>query len=311
MTVYISKKHPLGILSGHQTNDGSFSLHSDHFKEDFHDLEGAATEANTKFLGPAQLKTFKNIHELRVLDICVGLGYNTACILETLQKEMPLKLNWWGLELDPRPISIALKTASYRDIWTKEVLKKLESLRDNNGWETSKSKGKILLGDARQCLRSIPPEMDFHLIMLDPFSPKHCPELWSEEFLQETSKRLTPNGRIVTYCRAAAVRATLRRAGLELRSITTKIPKKKQWSQGTVAIYREDKKDLINDDLHSKTLSKMEEEHLLTRASIPYRDPTGTDKTFMIHQRRLQEQKSSNLESTSSWQRRWFLNERD
>ena len=52
----------------------------------------------------------------------------------------------------------------------------------------------------------------------------------------------------------------------------------------------------------------MEEEHLLTRASIPYRDLSGHDSATKILQRRKQEQEACQLESTSSWQRRWLQN---
>ena len=55
------------------------------------------------------------------------------------------------------------------------------------------------------------------------------------------------------------------------------------------------------------TLSAMEEEHLCTRASVPYRDPQGDDKAEIIQQRRELGQQSCGLESTSAWQRRWLM----
>ena len=54
-------------------------------------------------------------------------------------------------------------------------------------------------------------------------------------------------------------------------------------------------------------LSVMEEEHLLTRAGVPYRDPTGTDTAALILKRRQQEQAFVDLPSTSAWQRKWGL----
>ena len=52
----------------------------------------------------------------------------------------------------------------------------------------------------------------------------------------------------------------------------------------------------------------MEEEHLSTRASIPYRDPDGTMNTNEIIKNRKVEQAKSLMETTSSWQRRWDKN---
>ncbi|NMG09153.1 hypothetical protein DP117_20570, partial [Brasilonema sp. UFV-L1] len=53
-------------------------------------------------------------------------------------------------------------------------------------------------------------------------------------------------------------------------------------------------------------LSQAEQEHLLTRAGIPYRDPQLCDAADLILRRRQQEQQSSSLEPTSRWRKRWF-----
>jgi tRNA U34 5-methylaminomethyl-2-thiouridine-forming methyltransferase MnmC len=49
----------------------------------------------------------------------------------------------------------------------------------------------------------------------------------------------------------------------------------------------------------------MELEHLQTRASIPYRDPSLADDRQTILDRRETERLASNLESTSRWKSRW------
>ena len=68
------------------------------------------------------------------------------------------------------------------------------------------------------------------------------------------------------------------------------------WSNGTVAIKKISEKKLQS-NLYFEKLSSMEEEHLLTKASIPYRDPTlSSNKKDMI-QKRVQEQLVSNLQT--------------
>jgi tRNA U34 5-methylaminomethyl-2-thiouridine-forming methyltransferase MnmC len=52
-------------------------------------------------------------------------------------------------------------------------------------------------------------------------------------------------------------------------------------------------------------LSLMEEEHLHTRAAVPFRDPSGADDSAAILRRRSMEQDNCRLESTNAWQRRW------
>lgn len=71
----------LGPLHAYPTADGSFSLQSERFGEAFHNSAGARNEAVAKFAVPAQLERFGNGTPLRVLDVCVGLGYNSSCVL--------------------------------------------------------------------------------------------------------------------------------------------------------------------------------------------------------------------------------------
>ena len=49
----------------------------------------------------------------------------------------------------------------------------------------------------------------------------------------------------------------------------------------------------------------MEEEHLLTKASIPYRDPYLNAKADDILKERLKEQLLSNLINTKKWRDKW------
>ena len=90
------QQHPLGTLSSYATADGSYSLYSRHFKEAFHSSAGALAEARSKFVAPAQLERFYGSKQLRVLDVCVGLGYNSAALIEALQGSS-IRLHWWGL----------------------------------------------------------------------------------------------------------------------------------------------------------------------------------------------------------------------
>jgi tRNA U34 5-methylaminomethyl-2-thiouridine-forming methyltransferase MnmC len=165
----------------------------------------------------------------------------------------------------------------------------------------------MLWGDARQNLKALPDTCQVDLILLDAFSPSRCPQLWSEEFLGGLAKRLAPGGRLLTYCRAAAVRGSLRRAGLTLRSLHPAARQRIEWSSGTLAVMPQAAAPLASEGPGWTALSAMEEEHLCTRASVPYRDPQGDDKAEIIQQRRELEQQSCGLESTSAWQRRWLM----
>ena len=295
----------LGTLEEFPTADGSFSLRSGHFGEAFHNSLGALNEAKAKFSLPAQLHRFRGL-PLSVLDVCLGLGYNSAVVLEDRPEPAP-QLQWWGLELDRRPLELALKRSDFQRLWKPAVLQRLEAIRDRDGWSSSDGKGTMLWGDARQTLAHIPSDRRFDLILLDAFSPGRCPELWSEEFLHALAARLAPGGRLLTYSRAAAIRASLRRAGLDLFSLLPAPGERPGWSSGTLAV-QPGIKPISDNGPGWRAFSQMEEEHLQTRAAIPFRDPCGTDSNGTILQRRCDEQHRCSLEATNAWQRRWAHN---
>ena len=97
---------------------------------------------------------------------------------------------------------------------------------------------------------------------------------------------------------------TLRNLGLEIFSIKSNLNSQNQWSQGTVAIANFSKNKFQNNLCFDK-LSPMEEEHLLTKASIPYRDPDLNYKAEDIIKERLKEQFLSNMSSTKKWREKW------
>ena len=94
-------------LKKHTTKDGSLSLYSLRYEEGFHDKDGALRESIAKYLLPAQLEKFSNNKKIVVLDVCMGMGYNTGCILEELLQSN-IKIEWHGLEIDQRPLNFAL-----------------------------------------------------------------------------------------------------------------------------------------------------------------------------------------------------------
>ena len=294
----------LGRLEAFWTADGSFSLHSSHFGEAFHNSAGALNEARAKFVEPAQLQRFNPKQSLAVLDVCFGLGYNSAAVMDALPEQGALQ--WLGLELDRRPLDLALEQQIFQEVWSTSVLKRLQALKNTGCWSTEKSTGQMLWGDARSTLSAISPKQSFDLILQDAFSPQRCPELWTEEFLGALATRLKPGGRLLTYSRSAAVRASLMRAGLELFSLVSTPGERTGWSSGTMAV-RHGGEICPVQGPGWRPFSTMELEHLSTRAAIPFRDVTGTSTSEVILKQRKQEQRRCKLEPTNAWQRRWGL----
>ena len=288
----------------HTTKDGSLSLYSLSYEEGFHDKDGALRESINKYLLPAQLEQFSNSEKIVVLDVCMGLGYNTGCILEELLQSN-IKIEWHGLEIDEKPLNIGLKEKIFQEIWSPKVLHFFNSLNKSGKWTEGFNEGTIHWGDARHKIFEIQDSLRFDLILLDPFSPQKCPELWSEEFIYLLAERLSKKGRLITYSTAASIRASFKRAGLNIYSIVPSIDDQGKWSSGTVALKKQFEQRMIVNNYQIKELSIKEVEHLATRSSIPYRDPTGKGNSKEIISTREIEQSKSQLINTSAWRKRW------
>jgi tRNA U34 5-methylaminomethyl-2-thiouridine-forming methyltransferase MnmC len=278
-----------------ETKDGSYTFFSAEFNEAFHSRYGAKQEAEVKFVQPTQLKVkASQLSTIYLLDICYGLGYNTAAALEAIWSVNPrCRVELIGLELNPivPKSAIAFQLLSH---WHYPIPQLLTELATTQQVNSKYLQAQLLLGDARNTIEQLSSsQWQADAIFLDPFSPPKCPQLWTVEFLAKVANCLKPTGRLATYSCAAAVRTALSLAGLKFSS-TASIGRK---APGTLASFRSD---------NLPCLSLQEQEHLQTRASIPYRDPTLSSSANEIRQRRQQEQQNSTFKSTSQWKKRWL-----
>jgi tRNA U34 5-methylaminomethyl-2-thiouridine-forming methyltransferase MnmC len=290
--------HPLfpsGGLTPEPTADGSFTLYSEDFGEWFHSREGAYTEAYTTYVEATDLPSLAQANSLTLLDVCYGLGYNTAAALATVQRVNPhCQVHVIGLELDGRVPKQAVETGLV-DRWLPEIQGILAQLAHQGRVDVPPLRAELRLGDARQTIQALVNEgFQADVIFFDPFSPPHCPELWTVDFIQQVSHCLGPQGKLATYSCAAAVRAAFLAVGLHLGPIAAA---GRRWP-GTLAQWS---------PLGLAPLSPQEQEHLQTRAAVPYRDPSLQDAANTIRDRRQQEQTQSPLAPTSQWRKRWLL----
>jgi tRNA U34 5-methylaminomethyl-2-thiouridine-forming methyltransferase MnmC len=291
--------------------DGSFSLYSPRFGEGFHGAIGALREARLKAVEPAQLERFPAGSQLLVVDVGFGLGTNSAALLEAASPR-DLGLTIHGLELEAAPLRTALAAEPFRRQWqpaTVALLAQVLAIGNGRRWASAGHHTlTVHWGDGRQRLPELLGERQLagqcDLVLLDAFSPQHCPELWSLEFLSQLARLLKPQGRLLTYCCAAAVRHSLRLAGLELASIQppAELAAGNAWSYGTAA-----SPTALASGGPLRPLAPLELEHLHTRAAEPYRDPSGQASAETILAARQRAQASSTASSTSAWRRRWGL----
>ncbi|CAN1209838.1 MnmC-like methyltransferase domain-containing protein [Tumidithrix helvetica PCC 7403] len=298
-------------LTLYPTADGSTTFWSETFQEAFHSQFGAKQEAQAKFVIPAQIPekaailataTNSQTNSLNILDVCYGLGYNSAAAIESVSSVLALSKEATDRESSPFLHVIALENdlqvpqqaiaQGLANIWSPSVVEILREVATNQQIVTTGLQMQLLIGDARQTIATVP-ERWADAIFLDPFSPPHCPQLWTVEFMQLLANCLKFDGYLVTYSCAAAVRAAMLAVGF---TIGNTIPVGRK-SPGTIAS--------LSPDLISPLL-KADLEPLQTRAAIPYRDPTLSDVAMTILNRRQTEQNASSLPSSSSWRKQHF-----
>jgi tRNA U34 5-methylaminomethyl-2-thiouridine-forming methyltransferase MnmC len=277
-----------------KTQDGSFTFYSKEFEEAFHSFHGAKQEAEVKYVKSTLIEEIaRETSKIHLLDICYGLGYNSAAALEAIWSVNPqcqIQLMALEINLDVPRQAIEQQLLAY---WRSPVDQLLAQLAHTSQVRSDYLQADLLLGDARQTIQQISPSWQADAIFLDPFSPPKCPQLWTVEFIGLVAKRLKPTGRLATYSCAAAVRTALSLAGLKFGSIATG----DRQSPGTIASF---------EYKNIPELDQQEREHLETRAAIPYRDSNLQNSAAEICDRREQEQQQSNLETTSQWKKRWL-----
>ena len=196
------------------TKDGSITLKNEYYNECYHSSEGAYTESLYKHVKPALLTAQKYGFyggEIKILDICFGLGYNTLVTL--LHKPENVKLKIFSPELDINLLK-SLKKFNYpaKLLKFKHII---TALSDNFYYKDKDVEIEIFPGDALEYIKKI---KNFHIVYQDAFSPKVNPELWSFDYFQKIASKLDKNGIITTYSVATPVRCAFYKLGMNIYS---------------------------------------------------------------------------------------------
>ncbi|RMH70551.1 MAG: TIGR01212 family radical SAM protein [Gemmatimonadetes bacterium] len=250
------------------TADGSITFWSADYKEHYHAAVGARTEALEKFIRPSNLIDRLKKGDVRLLDVCFGLGYNSLMALDvalaTNGKEPLHALEIVALEMDKRVVQAAsqalipLETDSF--CWQTA----LHDLVTHGHCTVSPSASiDIRWGDARFTASQLQPH-SIDIIYLDAFSTQRNSELWTVDFFRQLRNLMKADGVLITYCAAIPVRSGLLAAGFQVGET----PPVGRDRGGTIAAIQAN---------HIPRPLPANDRHLIehTTRGIPYRDPYG------------------------------------
>lgn len=237
------------------TDDGSITFFSEDWKEHYHTKTGARLEAQQKFTVPSKIAEKLEQRDIRILDVCFGLGNNSLAAISAVAGAGH-RLEITALEMDKRVVRAAAEhfqelkadPVSWRSV--------LADLYSRSSFITKNSSLTIRWGDARWLIQNLEAE-SFDIIFQDPFSSQHCPELWTVEFFRQLYRVLKPDGVLLTYSSSMPVRGAMLEAGFKIGETRPE----HQMGNGTIAAK------------NKTALGFPEIEKTDERRSIPYRDP--------------------------------------
>ncbi len=243
-----------------QTEDGSVTFWNKEFKEYYHTLGGAHSEAVHKYCQPANLEKRLRQGKVKILDICFGLGYNSLSSCDIAIRNQGM-IDITALECDKAVVKAAAKNMQENNTvfsWSNC----LQQIIDNDHWQEHNCSITLHWGDARHTINNL--QEPFDLIWLDAFSTQRNSELWTVDFFKKLVPLLKEDGALLTYCAAIPVRSGMIKAGFYLGE-TEPFARERG---GTIA------------GLHQNTVNRKipERDYFLmeTVRGIPYRDPAGT-----------------------------------
>lgn len=220
---------------GHQwveTEDGSYTLHSERFDENCHSTSGAQAETQLHYLeGCCVAELLTQEHPLRLLEVGFATGLGWRMTRDLAHRTPQSSLDFVSLEIDE-----SLATWAEPGLTRHEAqgLRWYEKTEDN-------ARLRVLIGDARATLplwsHRFPEK--FHALYQDAFSPKRNPTLWSVEWFQLLGALAVPGARLSTYSASVSIRKALIEAGWGVTNGATFGPKRSstraRWQESSSA----------------------------------------------------------------------------
>jgi tRNA U34 5-methylaminomethyl-2-thiouridine-forming methyltransferase MnmC len=196
-----------------QTEDDSWAIYSDYYKENSHSLVGARSETLYNFINGCELsEKMSQKSSLVVLEVGFGIGNGIATTLNFWKKQeiKPDSFTFISQEIDPELVTFSFEEGPYRD--------DLKELHQNEEWSWTLIENgkrfelKVLPGDARQSVKDVAQD-SVHAIFQDAYSPGKNPDLWTLEWFRDLNNVANEECIMTTYSASARIRRSMAQAG--------------------------------------------------------------------------------------------------
>jgi tRNA U34 5-methylaminomethyl-2-thiouridine-forming methyltransferase MnmC len=194
------------------TEDGSHSLYSHLFNQQYHSLQGALTESVHIYielgLRPVLVSASEKIY---VFEMGLGTGLN-ALLAWQLADSFGKKIHYTSVEAFPvLPEEASL--LNYGSLTNTNDLLKLHQI----SWgEEHRLSPYFTFRKEKVMLQDFQPQHSYHVIFYDAFDPRAQPELWTEEIFTKIARYSEPEAVLVTYSSKGIVKRALAAAGFRV-----------------------------------------------------------------------------------------------
>ncbi|HIZ88376.1 MAG: MnmC family methyltransferase [Candidatus Mucispirillum faecigallinarum] len=176
---------------------------------------GAYTESLHKFVKGTNIIERAKEKEVRVLDICFGVGLNLAVTIdEALKHNITNRIHAVSVEKDSSLINIVKNTHILMPV---NGYKLLRNLLNNNIYNNFSLE--LYIQDAVDFIYSL--NHKFDIIYFDPFSKKHNSEMWSDNMFHKLYSLLDKGGVLTTYASSKSIKESLANAGFSISSLVS------------------------------------------------------------------------------------------
>lgn len=176
---------------------------------------GAYTESLHKFVNGTNIIERAKEKEVRVLDICFGVGLNLAVTIdEALKHNITNRIHAVSVEKDSSLINIVKNTHILMPV---KGYKLLRNLLNNNIYNNFSLE--LYIQDAVDFIYSL--NHKFDIIYFDPFSKKHNSEMWSDNMFHKLYSLLEKGGVLTTYASSKSIKESLANAGFSISSLVS------------------------------------------------------------------------------------------
>lgn len=198
-----------------ESDDGSHSLFSERYKEQYHSLKGAYTESQYIFIEQG----LKQIHKptVRIFEQGFGTGLNALLGLKHASENPDRKFEYFGIEKYPVEVSLIRKLNYPKYCHMNSAhFEKLHTVDFDIDMQITPN---FVFRKQQADLTDFETLRQFDIIWFDAFSPETQPELWTEIIFKKMHKMLNNKGLLLTYSSKGIVKRALRSAGFTIERL--------------------------------------------------------------------------------------------